>query len=95
MATINYFQNGKPAASLLDNAGFAAAFVAASAPASSVTGGKTGPFPIVRTYITYAGTVTAAVIRLYTRIAGVNTPWFRGPSSDDDTPLTGVNESRD
>lgn len=72
----------------IPGAGFAAAYVAGSAPASSVTGGGSGSFPHIRTYVTYAGSVTAATIRLWTRTTGPNTPWSWGASSDDISPLT-------
>jgi hypothetical protein len=87
---------GLPAAAVT-NAGFAAAYVAGSSPSTGTTGGQTGSFGRVRTNITYAGSVTAATIRLYTRTGGAGTAWFRGASSDDISPLTPAsgNESRD
>jgi hypothetical protein len=84
------------AAAVIPGAGFAPAFQAQSAPSSGDSGGQTGAFSSVRTYITYAGAVTAASLRLYTRLPGGST-WFRGASTDDLDALTPAsgNESRD
>lgn len=80
-------------ASAIPSAGFAATYQTGSPPTN---GGQTGNFSRVRTNVTYAGSVTAARIRLYTRLPGGAT-WFRGASSDDVSPLTPStgNESRD
>jgi hypothetical protein len=83
-------------AAAIPNAGFAASSQAGSPPSSGTSGGQTGAFSSVRTYITYAGAVTAASLRLYTRLPGGST-WFRGASTDDLDALTPAsgNESRD
>jgi hypothetical protein len=85
-----------PAASLIPASGFAARYVPGAAPAPTDPGGSTGHFSRVRTNVAYAGAVTAAVLRLYTRLPGGST-WFRGASSDDVSPLTPTTgaESRD
>ena len=84
-------------AETVTGSGFAAGFAAASAPAAGTAGGHAYGFSNVRTFVTYAGAVTAARLRLYTRIGAVGTPWFRGASSDDLSPLAPAsgNESRD
>lgn len=50
---------------------------------------------IIRTYVTYDGSVTAAALRLYTRVKGGE--WFRGASTADIDALAPAsgNESRD
>ena len=84
-------------AETVTGAGFAAGFAAAAAPAAGTAGGHAYGFSNVRTFVTYAGAVTAARLRLYTRIGAVGTPWFRGASSDDVTALAPAsgNQSQD
>jgi streptogramin lyase len=78
-------------------AAIAAAATAGSAPSASDLGFSSGEFAVVRTFVTYAGAVTAAVIRCYVQPAG-STAWFRGASSADIGPLaptTGGKEALD
>jgi hypothetical protein len=65
-----------------------------STPVPTGDGYNTGRFRRIRTLISYGGTVTSAEIRLWlrNRVSGV---WYRGASTADDAPLTGINEARD
>lgn len=48
----------------------------------------------IRVFFDYTGTVTACVVRLYTRALD-GTVWFRGASTADGDALTGTDESQD
>ena len=89
-------QTHQPTAGTAAVAVAAAGFVAGTAPTSGTDGFLAGPYTTVRTYLTYAGAVTSARLRLYTRNQATGV-WYRGASTDDTVPLAPAsgNESRD
>lgn len=67
--------------------------VTTAAPVGGTDGFTTGPFSRIRTLIDYGGTVSAANVRLWTKVGGV---WYRGASTADGDPLApATDESRD
>ncbi len=71
----------------------AATSAATAAPTGGTDGFTTGPFGTIRTLIDYAGAVTAANVRLWTKSDGV---WYRGASTaDGDALAPATDESRE
>lgn len=77
----------------------AATFTAGSAPIAATAGRIcNAPSGIIRTLVTYASTVTAAVLRLYTRSTPGVGEWFKCASTTDRdalAPFTDGHEARD
>jgi hypothetical protein len=67
-------------------AAVAAGHAAGSAPTAASEGFHTARFERIRTFVTYAGAVTACRLRLWLRDPDSG-EWFKAASTDDDAPL--------
>ena len=77
----------------------AATAVATTAPTSETEGIYTADFERVRTLLSYSGTVTACVVKIWVRDQSTGT-WYEGATTDEIDPLTPggaspTNEARD